>query len=83
MARCGGGVGVSSKGNILESFGKHSDSISVEVQPIIQVPGANGGVVCQVDVGEGGAVAGDLHVNVMYDMRWSVCTRQEGGDHNP
>lgn len=42
-----------------------------------------GGVVCQVDVGEGGAVPGDLHVNVMYDMRWGVCTGQQGGDHNP
>lgn len=71
-----------SLGFILESFfGKHSGSISVETQPVIHVP--DGGVVCQVDVGEGGAVLGDLHINVMYDTRWGVCTGQEGGDHNP
>lgn len=79
---CSGAVGVSIKGHILESFSKHSDSISVEVQSVIQVPGSDGGVVCQVDVGEGGAAPGDLHVDVMYDMWWGVCPGQEGGDHN-
>ena len=49
-------LGLFSEGDILEYFGEHSDSISVEVQPVIQVPGADGGVVYQVNVGEGDSV---------------------------
>ncbi len=35
VACCGGGVRVSSKCNIFEGFGEHSDSIPVEVEPIV------------------------------------------------
>ncbi len=42
------------------------------------MPGANGGVVCQMDIGEDRAIPADLHADVRYDMR---CLCEGSGDH--
>lgn len=50
--------------------------------PLYRGSGANGGVVCHVNTGEVGAVPADLHVDVIYYMRWSICSGQGKGDYN-
>ena len=77
----GGGAGwIASQCHIFQCFGEHFDSLLVEVQPVVEVPGPDGGVASQVYIGQCGAASGDLVVDVPDHVGGDIGTWQQGGD---